>query len=107
MLCSGTEARGRQIPYDSTYTWNLKDRKQTNKASRRKDTETKGAAARRERVEGLCEEGEGPEKYNWQSQKRYRNTANNIVVTAYGAGWALDVPWRSAHELCKCLAVHL
>ena len=108
--------RERQIPYEFTYKWNLKNKinNQTkHKKAHRHWEQTDDCQKRGGEWRG--ENGQGIKKYKLSVIKNCRgdikystqNTVSNIVITMCRVRWALDLLEWSLHKLYKCLITML
>ena len=96
--------RERQIPYDCTYMWDLKNKwknKQAKSRVRPINTENKLMVARREGNEGMGKMSEGEWNYRLpvmrlsRGNKRHStgNIVNDIVIVLYSDRWQLLLWW--------------
>ena len=78
--------------------WNLKNNISKQNRNRLRGTKNRLMGADGRGVGGLCEKGEGIERYrlvvteqSWDAMHTIGNIAKNTVITMHGARWALEV----------------
>ena len=107
--------RERQIPYNFTYKWNLKNK--VNEQTKQKQTyrcrEPTAGCYRGGVLGGWVVEVKGLRNINWQLQNSHGdvkysigNTVNN-VITKCSVRWVRDLSGKSPHTLHKCLTTML
>ena len=102
------------MPYDFTFTWNLKNR--VNEWAEQKQTHSyrdQTDGCQRGGELGDREKGDGIKKYKLTVTNNHRdvkysagNTVNNIIIPIYGVGRALDLlGWSLSHIMSNhCIA---